>query len=55
MTLDEARALKQALDAAIAEAETAGRDSVDLARALSAELGASLADLEAAIAARKEI
>lgn len=53
MTRDEARKLRDALDAAIVAAELDGSDTVDVQSALSANLGAALDELEAAIAAAK--
>lgn len=50
MNLEQARALKQALDAAISKAESEGSQTVDLRATLSANLEAALDDLELAIA-----
>lgn len=49
MTLDEARALRAALDAGIAKAEAAGSTEVDLQGSLDASLGAAIGDLQSAI------
>jgi hypothetical protein len=50
MKLEQAKALKAALDAAIAKAEAAGSADVDFRATLSAQLGDALNDLESAIA-----
>lgn len=49
MTLAQARALKSALDEAIAKAEADGTDAVDLQQSLSSALGGALDELNAAI------
>ena len=49
MTLDQARALRDALDAGIAKAEAAGSTEVDLQGSLDASLGAAIGDLQSAI------
>lgn len=50
MKLEQAKALKAALDAAIATAEATDSDVVDLQGQLSADLGEALDELKAAIA-----
>ena len=54
MKLADAYKLRSALDAAIADAEATGSDTVALQAALSAQLGDALDQLEAAIAEAKE-
>lgn len=49
MKLDEAKALRAALDGAIAAAEAAGSDEVNVQGALDAQLGAAIDELQAAI------
>ena len=54
MKLEEAKALKSALGAGIAQAEASGSDDVQLQAQLSTLLGGALSDLEAAIAQAKQ-
>lgn len=53
MKLEDARQLQSALAKAIAAAEQAGSDEVDLRGALDAELSATLDEAQAALDARK--
>lgn len=53
MKLDEARALRAALDAAIAKAEAAGTDDVALAAEALQRAEAALDEAQAAVDARK--